>query len=1305
MTTSTNGANLPSRRTTSSTPSGMVTRRPQHLLHLLGIMMMAPHRRMVAVVHGHGYLVSPRSRNLRAYEDTVWWPQTEYDPEPESCPHCLNLGGTLARCGLVNGRNYDTPRNALLGDLMPEAQETYSQGQVITIKVSLTAVHGGHFVFKGCPISPGEVPTQECFDAYPLTFVRDLLHGANYDPNFPQRAYVNPVWGDDEDYVPDTYSNQVIMDLSFMMQLPSNLYGDLVLIQWYYLTANSCIHEGYESYNWPDGWTAPISMLCDSVSEDGQGVPEQFWNCAEVKIIQDPNYIIPPPTNPPVESIAPAAISTSSESTTPPASAPSQSAENVVNDPPSGGSHGKTIVGYYASWQWYDRSGKAAPENMDFTKLQRVNFAFFQTDITGAVWGTDSWADPIVLFGPYNWNPTEGTEQRCSWDSPTVKACNNHFEEKGLIHLVKAAGAEIYPSIGGWTLSDAFPTMAADDSARANFAQNCVNLIVEYGFDGIDIDWEYPGYVDHSGTPQDRDNFNLLLSDVRSALDELGAQTGKFYGLTAALPCGPDHIANMDISHVSGTLSQLNLMSYDFHGAWSETTGTNAPLYDQGWGEAYFDVHSCVMNWLIGGGLREKINIGLPFYGRSVATATGLNQTHSGTADLSNWGIDDGTPQYFNIVSKLSGMTSVWDEKTWTQYAYFEDGGFVSFDNENAICAKVQYAQENNLAGFIIWELSGDLMDDLSTPLLDITNKKLLNPNLSCGEPGFYPGEIVDSQVDQGEPSTPVTSPTPASSPSLQEFITSYSPASSPGFPESPTLYIPASSPDFPDSPTPYSPASSPDFPESSGASQSQTSSDAPAIGQEAMSVDTLAVGRPGSEVFAAEQTSTVFLCGIQQSAFNVADAKSLDLMFWYELHSVPTVSKDDAFTEVKRAMLKSIADQLHCSSSSRMLRNLIGNLNFALKYAKAIESAPTDLPMNVPCSINIAPMDTSTSCDTIMGRLTVRFETTTSDALLYEVRDELLFSIRMDMISGAYETANIKKVIYGDLLKSSIMFPNSFTALQPQNDGGTNTTMLIAILFSTFAIGMLGFFLCLLRRRKVHERNLSFEVSKEKTCRMESTEKTWRMALDSWKTSLKSLKTYDQNSNNRADYFDDQAEYFDEIYDDGICNRSEALEVEYNIENKLNDIRRDHESEVQGRTFAYDISDESGCDVEDEESNDPSERRGISFNINNCDESGSDVEDEVEGNNPMFRQGRSSDVDISEESVTDVEVEVEGDDPPHTDSLYQTINGAILALHQSNEQDCIGDEGSNDMDDEVEGIESPGTTLAPHQSDELDFT
>ena len=74
----------------------------------------------------------------------------------------------------------------------------------------------------------------------------------------------------------------------------------------------------------------------------------------------------------------------------------------------------KTIIGYYASWQWYDRQKLAQPLNMDFSKIQRVNFAFFQTNADGDLWGTDSWADPQVLFGPSDWNPAPGGPTYCS---------------------------------------------------------------------------------------------------------------------------------------------------------------------------------------------------------------------------------------------------------------------------------------------------------------------------------------------------------------------------------------------------------------------------------------------------------------------------------------------------------------------------------------------------------------------------------------------------------------------------------------------------------------------------------------------------------------------------------------------------------------------------------------------------------------------------------------------------------------------------------------------------------------------------
>jgi len=230
---------------------------------------------------GHGYLASPRSRNLVAFEGTSWVSQTANDPEPETCPQCLNLGGSLGRCGVVNTRSYDLPRNAVGGLMESNVQATYERGAKIVVDVILTAHHKGHFTFSACPIAHGEVPSQACFDEHRLTFVEDMLNGAKLDPNYPERAYLAPFEASEPEGDGVRYS--------FKMKLPSNLYGDLVLIQWHYLTANSCIHEGYMEYDWPWDYGfntgSSSSPPCGEVSQDGRGVPEQFWNCAEVKII------------------------------------------------------------------------------------------------------------------------------------------------------------------------------------------------------------------------------------------------------------------------------------------------------------------------------------------------------------------------------------------------------------------------------------------------------------------------------------------------------------------------------------------------------------------------------------------------------------------------------------------------------------------------------------------------------------------------------------------------------------------------------------------------------------------------------------------------------------------------------------------------------------------------------------------------------------------------------------------------------------------------------------------------------------
>ena len=88
------------------------------LLQLLAPTYHHPHGQpRIQFANAHGFLSSPRSRNLVAFEDRKYYPITADDPQAEDCPNCLNHGGVLARCGVMGSgqgameRNYDLPKN------------------------------------------------------------------------------------------------------------------------------------------------------------------------------------------------------------------------------------------------------------------------------------------------------------------------------------------------------------------------------------------------------------------------------------------------------------------------------------------------------------------------------------------------------------------------------------------------------------------------------------------------------------------------------------------------------------------------------------------------------------------------------------------------------------------------------------------------------------------------------------------------------------------------------------------------------------------------------------------------------------------------------------------------------------------------------------------------------------------------------------------------------------------------------------------------------------------------------------------
>ncbi|MEY3398152.1 MAG: hypothetical protein RL220_746, partial [Bacteroidota bacterium] len=221
----------------------------------------------------------------------------------------------------------------------------------------------------------------------------------------------------------------------------------------------------------------------------------------------------------------------------------------------------REVVGYYPNWQWYDRAQLVKPTTIDYSKYTVINYAFFSPQTNGTLLSTDAWADENLLLGPMNWS------------------LGVHDETQSLPYLCTQNGVKLLASLGGWTLSYNFPTIAADPAKRNTFANACVDLIETYSFDGIDIDWEYPGYAPNGGTPADEANYTLLLQAVRNALDNHSALTGETYLLTTAMPAGISNMNNIDWTAVSEILDFMNVMTYDFFGTWDPTCNHNSPLY------------------------------------------------------------------------------------------------------------------------------------------------------------------------------------------------------------------------------------------------------------------------------------------------------------------------------------------------------------------------------------------------------------------------------------------------------------------------------------------------------------------------------------------------------------------------------------------------------------------------------------------------------------------------------------------------------------------------------------------------------
>lgn len=386
------------------------------------------------------------------------------------------------------------------------------------------------------------------------------------------------------------------------------------------------------------------------------------------------------------------------------------------------------VIGYFPGWKStpeYDYY----PEDVPWDKLTDVKYAFLGVDAQNGV-------------------PTIMSEQ----DQENLQA----FKE---LKAGPASDTRIHVSIGGWADSEGFSEIAASEDTRQSFAQRSVEIVREYDLDGVDIDWEHPGSQQgqcQCGSNEDYETHIDLLSALRDALDAAGAEDGRKYWLTVANGGSDWNTGGLRHGEIGEICDYAMIMSYDFTGSWMDVAGLNAPIYGDAhptentqYGEAYhnqyYAEYAVDKLWAGDHGETgywpgqweyppappadyEELVLGVPFYGRGF-NGTELYGGYSGLPDgtwhhlLEDGADPTGAFDFGDLEENYIG-TDGW-ERHYHQpgdvpYLINEsENTLISYDDEQSIKEKVNFAKEHGMQGVMFW----DLAQDWNETLLDVINQ------------------------------------------------------------------------------------------------------------------------------------------------------------------------------------------------------------------------------------------------------------------------------------------------------------------------------------------------------------------------------------------------------------------------------------------------------------------------------------------------------------------------------------------------------------------------------------------------------
>lgn len=307
--------------------------------------------------------------------------------------------------------------------------------------------------------------------------------------------------------------------------------------------------------------------------------------------------------------------------------------------------------------------------------------------LTGSSHLTDTWADTDIHWEGDSWNDTGNNLYGCLKQLNLLKKRNRNLK--------------IMLSIGGWTYSSNFKNPASTPQGRDTFAKSSVDLVKNLGFDGIDIDWEYPQ------NPQEAQDFVSLLGAVRRELDAY-AQTlsGKHhFEISVACPAGPQNFQKLDVAGMDRLLDFWNLMAYDYAGSWDRVSGHQANLYPGADQAATPFSTVAALDFYTRSGVRpDKLVLGMPLYGRAFDNTDGLGKPFQGVGEGS-W--EQGVHDYKKL--PLEGAQEHHDSQAGASYCYSpQQRKLVSYDTPAMAKVKTDFIKQRGLGGAMWWESSAD---------------------------------------------------------------------------------------------------------------------------------------------------------------------------------------------------------------------------------------------------------------------------------------------------------------------------------------------------------------------------------------------------------------------------------------------------------------------------------------------------------------------------------------------------------------------------------------------------------------------